>query len=90
MKDLYESLGFKTPDYVENQYGIRIYLGTKYCEDWCIEIPKNLAQRKCPDYNLRNNLCMYFVTEEYALNMAKEYTELAEKISEEKLWYERY
>ena len=48
MESLYESLGFKQPEFVENPCGIRIYLGTKDKEDWCVEIPKELVQIKCP------------------------------------------
>lgn len=77
MEDIYKSLGFKTPDFVENQYGIKIYLGTKGKEDWCVEVPKELVQKKCPHYKCSKNFVVYLVSEEYALGVAEGYTKLA-------------
>ena len=77
MENKYESLGFKAPDFVENQYGIKIYLGTKDEEDWCIEVPKELVQKKFPNYKCSKNFVVYLVSEEYALGIAEVYTKLA-------------
>ena len=33
-EDVYKSLGFEPPKFVENEYGIKIYLGTKGNDDW--------------------------------------------------------
>lgn len=79
MTDVYKSLGFKQPDFLENPYGIRIYIGTIGKDDWCVEIPKELANKKCNYYSCNNNLGVYFVTEEEALRIAREYTKLAKK-----------
>ena len=71
MKEVYEKLGFKQPQYLENQYGIRIYIGTKHLNDWCVEIPKYLCN---------NNLStFYLITEEKALNIAEKYTRIAKQ-----------
>ena len=81
MESKYESLGFKAPDFVENQYGIKIYLGTKGELDWCVEVPKELAQKKCPQYKCSKNFVVYLVSEEHALGVAEGYTKLAREIS---------
>ena len=79
MEDIYKSLGSKSPDFVENPYGIKIYLGKKGKEDWCIEVPKELAKMKLPDYDLWYNYKVYLTTEEEVLRIAREFTELAER-----------
>ena len=79
MANLYEYLGFKQPEYLENPYGIKIYIGTKDNEDWCVEIPKELAKKKCRYYNSSSNYAIYFVSEEHALAVAKDFTELARR-----------
>lgn len=80
MEDIYKKLGFKYPEYVENPYGIRIYIGTKYQDDWSVLIPKKLAKMKCRYYNCDSDYAVYFVTEEDALEIAKMYTELAKQL----------
>lgn len=77
MENLYEQLGFKRPEYVENSYGIKIYIGTKGQDDWSVVIPKRLAKMKYSYYNGNNDCVIYFVTEEDVLRIAKMYTELA-------------
>ena len=81
MEVLYNQLGFKQPEFVENPYGIKIYIGTKGEDDWCVSIPKELVeikcQRRCIHYNNNKDFEVYFITEEHALEMAKEFTELA-------------
>ena len=79
MEDVYGQLGFKKPEYVENPYGIRIYIGTKGKEDWSVEIPKELAKKKCRYYNGNNNYAIYLESEEYVLAVANEFTKLATK-----------
>ena len=79
MEDMYEYLGFKQPKYLENAYGIKIHIGTKGKENWCVEIPKELAKKKCRYYNSNNNYIVYLVSEEHAISVAKEYTEFARK-----------
>lgn len=46
MEDVYKKLGFKHPEFLENPYGIKIYIGTKGEDDWCVEIPKELVSGK--------------------------------------------
>ena len=77
MDNLYTQLGFKQPEYIENHCGIKIYIGTKGEDDWCVVIPKALAKKMCRYYNCDNDYALYFVTEEYALDVAKKFTELA-------------
>lgn len=80
MDNLYKQLGFKQPEYMENPYGIRIYIGTKGEDDWCVVIPKALAKAKCGYYNCNNDYAIYLVTEQEALETAKVYTKLAKQI----------
>ena len=79
MENLYKQLGFKYPEYVENPYGIRIYIGTKGKEDWCLVVPKALAKKMCRYYNCNSDYAIYFETEEYVLDVAKKFTELAKQ-----------
>ncbi len=79
MEDTYKSLGFKPPDFVENAYGIKIYLGTKGESDWCVEVPMELCKLKCPNYPFSYGYCDYLITEEEVLRIAREFTELAER-----------
>lgn len=81
MEDAYKSLGFEAPQFLENPYGIKIYLGTKDRDDWCVEIPKELAQKRCSYYKCKSNYVVYLVTEEDALRIAKVYTKLAKEIN---------
>lgn len=76
MENLYKSLGFKKPDYLMNHCGIKIYIGTKGKEDWCVEIPKELAKKKYNKYDCVCNFGVYLVSEEYALEVARQFTEL--------------
>ena len=77
MDDKYEQLGFKRPEILENPYGIRIYIGTKGEEDWCVEIPKELCTLKCASFNYNNSFMFYLISEEEALRVAGDFTELA-------------
>lgn len=79
MDDKYEQLGFERPKILENPYGIRIYIGTKGEEDWCVEIPKELCKMKCASFNYDKNYMVYLVSEEYALEVAEKYTKLAQQ-----------
>lgn len=86
MEDLYDSLGFNKPNYVENPYGIKIYLGTKGKDDWCVEIPKELIQEVHRSYyksryKLDKNCVVYCVTEEVASRIAKKYTDWAKHMT---------
>lgn len=83
MIDQYKELGFKQPDFLENHYGIRIYIGTVGEIDWCVEIPKELVNLKCGSNIWKVNVIEYCISESRALSIAAEYTELArQKISE--------
>ncbi len=77
MENLYNLLGFKKPEYLMNHYGIKIYIGTKGEEDWCVEIPKELAKKKYSGYNCKCNYGVYLVSEGHALSVAEEFTKLA-------------
>lgn len=80
MKDLYNSLGFKKSDIVVNPYGIKILIGTKGEDDWCVEVPKELVKKKFGYYYGKNNCTVYFITEQEALKIAEEYTNVAKSI----------
>ena len=71
----FAELGFKTPDYIENSYGIKIYIGTIGKEDWCIEIPRRLTEGSYAKY--KQSLTFYGISEQMALRMAKKYTNIA-------------
>lgn len=79
MEETYKSLGFEPPKFVENAYGIKIYLGTKGESDWCVEVPRELCKLKCPKYHFGYNYVVYLESEEEVLRIAREFTELAER-----------
>lgn len=78
MEDVYRQLCFKQPEFLENPYGIKIYVGTKGKSDWCVVIPKNLVKLRCPSYTFDNDYSVYMETEEHVLKLAELYTKLAE------------
>ena len=51
MKAEYTELGFKKPEYLDNKYGIKIYLGTTDKDDWCVEIPKKFMGKYYEKYS---------------------------------------
>jgi hypothetical protein len=79
MDDLYKQLGFKQPKLLRNPLGIRIYIGTEGKDDWCIVIPRKLVKLKNPLYPLDQDYAFYLISEQEALSIAKEYTELANR-----------
>jgi len=80
MEDIYKELGFKQPKILVNPYGIKIYVGTKGEDDWCVVIPKELVRMKCSHYSIDQDYCLYLITEGEALAMAREYADLARKL----------
>ena len=74
----YELLGFKTPEFISNHFGIKIYIGTKGKEDWCIEVTRELCKLKCPKYPFAYNYAEYMISEEKALQIAREITAFAD------------
>lgn len=80
MNDLYKELGFKQPKLLRNPHGIRIYIGTEGRGDWCVVIPQKLVKLKCPSYSYDKDYAVYLVSEQEALSVAKEYTELANRV----------
>lgn len=74
MEEKYKQLGFKHPDFLENQYGIRIYIGTKGESDWCVEIPNKICQCKSG-----RNFTYYSITEDTALKVAENWTGIAKR-----------
>lgn len=83
MEDLYKELGFKQPKVLRNPCGIRIYIGTKGKDDWCVVIPNKLCKLKNPSWNYDKDYAIYLVSEQEALAEAKRYTELARKMKGE-------
>lgn len=79
MEDRYKQLGFKQPEFLVNHYGIRIYMGTKGKDDWGLVIPKELVKLKSRHYFSDNDYAVYMESEEYVLQTAAFYTQLAEK-----------
>lgn len=77
-EEMWEALGFKAPTFIENDYGIKVYIGTKGKEDWCIEVPRELCKLKCPKYYLGYPYRVYLESEEEVLRIAREFTALAE------------
>ena len=76
MKPQYTELGFKLPNYLENEYGIRIYLGTTGKDDWAVSIPSKLME-PCYAEHCKKDFTIYMVSEECALAVAKKYTNYA-------------
>ena len=79
INDTYKALGFKSPDFIENQYGIKIYLGTKGKDDWCVEIPKEMARIKSISRVPNCNVVFYLVSEAEAIRLAADWTCFAER-----------
>ena len=75
---MFEALGFKKQNVVVNPYGIKIYIGTKGKEDWCIEVPVELCKLKVPNYPFRYGYRDFLTSEEEVLRIAREFTGLAE------------
>lgn len=88
MQDKYIELGFKPPAFIENPYGIRIYIGTKGKDDWTVVVPKWIIKHVYgnPQYSkghmYNKDVALYFVTEERALEVAERHTRLAKNIRE--------
>ena len=57
-----------------------IIADTEDKDDWCLEIPKELVQKKGSYYKCDKNCVIYCINEEEALRIAKVYTELAKEI----------
>lgn len=79
MKDKYKKMGFKEPQFLENQYGIRIYFGTDGGGDWCVSIPRKLVIAEIGS-NFEGNFTYYNVTESYADKIIHKYMNIAERI----------
>lgn len=73
MNEKYTKLGFKTPRYVENRFGIKIYLGTTGKDNWSVEIPKKFIGEKYEKY-CEENFTISMVSEECVLAIASKYT----------------
>lgn len=84
MQDKYTDLGFKPPAFIENPYGIRIYLGTKGKDDWTVVVPQWIVKREYGHlpYFKNRDYALYLVTEEYALSTAERFTRLAKMYEE--------
>ena len=80
MENLYEQLGFKQPKILANPYGIKIYVGTKGNDDWCVVVPNWLVKLKHSSYKYDCDFALYLITEKQALETAKLYTELARQV----------
>lgn len=85
MENLYKDLGFKSPQILQNPYGIRLYVGTKGQDDWCVEIPKHLLNAKFEannsDHRADKSMAFYLITEQESLSIAKEFTDIAKKLA---------
>lgn len=81
MEDIYKQLGFTRPAFLENSYGIRIYIGSENKDDWCVVIPNKLVKLKSTHYKYDKDYAIYLITEREALSIAKEYTELARRFT---------
>lgn len=80
MDERYEQLGFKAPSFLENKYGIRIYIGTKGEDDWCVLIPNKIIRLKITDSMFaKQDCCLYLVTEKTALETAAQWTAIAKE-----------
>lgn len=86
MENIYNELGFKNQQILQNPYGIKLYMGTKGATDWCVEIPNILINAKLEtnnsDYKIDKSMAFYCITEEKALSIAKEFTKIAENLVE--------
>lgn len=46
MGNVYENLQFNVPDFLENPYGIKIYIGKENEDNWCVVIPSKLVNKR--------------------------------------------
>ena len=79
MDETYNELGFKRPEILVNQYGIKIYVGTKGDTDWAIVIPKELCKVKSASFNYEHDMAFYLLAEEDVLDMARQFTDIARR-----------
>lgn len=77
MMDKYQELGFHRPNVLMNDYGIRIYVGTHGEDDWCVQIPVNLLNKKQGRKYFDKDFTWYLVSESDALRIAENYTKIA-------------
>lgn len=78
--DKYQELGFHRPQILMNDYGIRIYIGTPGEEDWCVQIPVALLNKKMKITGRRafdKDFTWYLISESEALRIAEDYTTIA-------------
>lgn len=78
--DKYQELGFHRPQVLMNDYGIRIYIGTPREEDWCVQIPVALLNKKMKITGGRTfdkDFTWYLISESEALRIAENYTMIA-------------
>jgi hypothetical protein len=80
MEKEYESLGMKKAIILQNDYGIKIYCGTKGNDDWCVEVPKKLMRKIYSSYACNYNYVVYLISEEEALRIADSYTITAKHV----------
>ena len=86
MDDLYKKLGFVASKILTNPYGIKIYVGTKGGDDWCVLVPKEIVSRKLSSDIAREfreqDYIAYLITEQQALSTAERWTKFAKGIYE--------
>ena len=82
MESIYKELGFDKTQILQNEYGIRIIVGTKDNDDWCVSIPRALVVKKHPFYRCTLDYTLYLVSEKQALATAKVYTDFARNLFE--------
>lgn len=75
--DKYQELSFHRPEFFINDYGIRIYIGTPGEEDWCVQIPVTLLNKKVGKKRFDKDFTWYLITESEALRIAENYTAIA-------------
>lgn len=74
MMDKYQELGFHRPKYLMNDCGIRIYIGTPGEEDWCVQIPVALLNKKVGNKRFDKDFTLYLISESEALRIAENFT----------------
>ena len=80
----FELLGFEQSRWIENKYGIKVYIGKNDLDDWCIHIPfiiaENFHGKDMVKTFGKHGLNWYGVSKQFAYRKASLYTESAKKV----------
>lgn len=79
--------GFKVPQVIENDYGIKVYIGSENNNNWALFIPPELLILKYPDAIdwALNGMTHFDVTKGFCLYKVKEWEEFMKSYERKKV-----